>query len=55
MEVNYLKPAAFDKKVAELISKDFAKQFRTFLKNPDDIDAILTVPVSDGLFIDRAD
>lgn len=39
-------PVAFDKEVTRIINGDFAKEFRNFLKHPEDEEACLTTAVS---------
>ncbi|GAA5811004.1 hypothetical protein MFLAVUS_004433 [Mucor flavus] len=42
VKLNYYKPAVFDKEVAKILDKEFAKKLREFIKKPEDTDAVIT-------------
>ncbi|KAG2212659.1 hypothetical protein INT47_000636 [Mucor saturninus] len=44
VKLDYYKPAVFDKEVANILTKEFAKELRSFLKNPQNADAVITTP-----------
>lgn len=46
VKLDYYKPDVFDKEVAKILSKEFAKEFRKFLKHPQNTEAVITTPVS---------
>lgn len=46
VKLNYYKPAVFDKEVAKILDKEFAKKLREFIKKPEDTDAVITTTVS---------
>lgn len=43
--MDYYKPAVFDKEVAKILTKEFAKELRSFLNNPQNADAVIKTPV----------
>lgn len=46
VKLDYYKPDVFDKEVAKILSNEFAKEFRKFLKHPQNTEAVITTPVS---------